>query len=144
MNKIKRIAIVALAVAIIFTIQVNAAKKKVKLSDTKISLFVGESYTLKLKNTKKKVKWSSSKKSVATVSSKGKVKAKKGGNCKITAKVGKKKYTCKVVVRNTTPTPKPKKTTDVYSTPDPNPGITPMPTPILTSTPIPPHQVPTW
>lgn len=40
---------------------------------------VGESKTLKVKNTKKKVKWSSGKKSVASVSKKGRVKAKKKG-----------------------------------------------------------------
>lgn len=79
-------------------IQANAAKK-VKLNKSKLSLYVGKSYTLKLKNNKSKVKWTSSKKSVATVSSKGKVKAKKKGSCKITAKVGKKKYVCKVTVK---------------------------------------------
>jgi len=79
-------------------LQVNAAKK-VKLNKRKLSLYVGKSYTLKLKNNKKKVKWSSSKKKVATVSKKGKVKAKKKGTCRITAKVGKKKYVCKVTVK---------------------------------------------
>jgi hypothetical protein len=44
------------------------------------------------------VKWTSSKKSVATVSSKGVVKAKKKGTATITAKVSGKKYTCKVTV----------------------------------------------
>ena len=46
-----------------------------------------------------KVVWKSSKKKVATVSKKGKVKAKKPGKTTITAKVGKKKYKCKVVVK---------------------------------------------
>ena len=77
----------------------SSAAKKVKLNKTKLSLKVGKSYTLKLKNNKKKVKWSSTKKKVATVSSKGKVKAKKAGSAKIVAKVGKKKYTCKVTVK---------------------------------------------
>lgn len=39
------------------------------------------------------------KEKVATVSKKGKVKAKKPGKTTITAKVGKKKYKCKVIVK---------------------------------------------
>ena len=46
-----------------------------------------------------KVVWKSSKKKVATVSKKGKVKAKKPGKTTITAKVGKKKYKCKVMLK---------------------------------------------
>jgi hypothetical protein len=56
---------------------------------------------LKLKNNTKKIKWSTSNKKVATVTSKGKVKAKKAGKATITAKVGSKKYTCKVTVKDT-------------------------------------------
>lgn len=76
------------------------AKTKVKISNTKITLTVGQSKTLKVKGTKKKPKWSSSKKSVATVSSKGKVVAKKAGSATVTAKIGKKKYKCNVTVKN--------------------------------------------
>ena len=69
------------------------------ISEKKLSLTVGEASTLEVFNAgDKKIKWSSSKKSVATVSSKGKVKAKKAGTAKITAKIGKKKLTCKVTV----------------------------------------------
>lgn len=75
------------------------AKTKIRLSNSKITLYKGQSKTLKVKGTKKKVKWSSSKKSVATVSKKGKVKAKKKGTATITAKIGKKKYKCKVTVK---------------------------------------------
>lgn len=59
---------------------------------------IGETYKLKINYNSKKVKWSSSNKKIATVSSKGKIKAKGIGTCKITGKVGKKKYTCKVKV----------------------------------------------
>ena len=71
---------------------------KVKISKTKKTLNVKETFKLKVKNTKKKIKWSSSNKKVATVNSKGKVTAKKKGKATITAKVGGKKYKCKVKV----------------------------------------------
>lgn len=70
----------------------------VKISAKKLTLIKGQSKTLKISGTKSKVTWSSSKKSVATVNSKGKVTAKRAGTATITAKVGKKKYTCKVTV----------------------------------------------
>ena len=79
-------------------VQAKASKKKMSISSKKITLEVGQSKKLKVKGTKKKVKWSSSKKKIATVTSKGVVKAKKNGTCKITAKVSGKKLTCTVRV----------------------------------------------
>ena len=79
--------------------QQTEAKAKVKLNKKKLVLTVGKKAKLKVKGTKKKVKWSSSKKKIATVTKKGVVKAKKKGTAKIVAKIGKKKYTCKVVVK---------------------------------------------
>ena len=70
-----------------------------KINMKKATLNVGQTLQLKVTGTKGKVKWTSSKKSVATVSSKGRVKAKKKGSATITAKIGKKKYTCKVTVK---------------------------------------------
>ena len=93
-----------------FTPTMNTqAKAKIKLNKTKISLQRGKTYTLKVKGTKKKVKWSSNKKTIATVTRKGKVTAKKQGTAVITAKIGKKKYKCKVKVWKKT-TKKPTKT----------------------------------
>ena len=69
-----------------------AAKQTVMESKHRATKFI------KQKRKEYKIK-SSSKKSVATVSSKGRVKAKKKGSATITAKVGKKKYTCKVTVK---------------------------------------------
>ena len=93
-----------------FTPTMNTqAKAKIKLNKTKISLQRGKTYTLKVKGTKKKVKWSSNKKTIATVTRKGKVTAKKQGTAVITAKIGKKKYKCKVKVWQKT-TKKPTKT----------------------------------
>ncbi len=70
-----------------------------KINKKKVTLKVGQTLQLKVTGTKGKVKWTSSKKSVATVSSKGRVKAKKKGSATITAKICKKKYTCKVTVK---------------------------------------------
>lgn len=88
------------AICISSAVEVEAASKKMSLSKTSLTLYVGRTKTLKVKNAKGTVRWSSSKKKVATVSSKGKVTAKKKGKTTITAKVGKKKYKCKVVVQN--------------------------------------------
>lgn len=81
------------------TPQVDAATK-VKLNKTSATLYVGSSTTLKITGTSKKVTWSSNKTSVATVSSKGKVTAKKAGTAVVTAKVSGKKYTSKITVKN--------------------------------------------
>lgn len=81
-----------------------AAKKKVKLNKKAITVTVGESAKLLLKNNKKKVKWiiASGKKNV-TLSKKKKtgviIKGKKAGKAKVQAKIGKKKYVCKVTVK---------------------------------------------
>ena len=109
MNKMKRILTVVLTLALLTTMMpsnltgVNA-KTVTKLSSKKIVLQVGKTKKLKVKNKPAgvKVTWKSSKKKVATVSKKGKVKAKKAGKTTITAKVGKKKYKCRVIVRNKT------------------------------------------
>lgn len=96
------------------------AAKKAKISKSKLSLQVGQSKQLSVKNLtkkqKKKLKWSSGKKKIATVSKKGKVTAKKVGKAKITAKVGKKKYTCKVTVTKKTDSEKISTSTPVPKT----------------------------
>lgn len=69
------------------------------ISKKSITLTVGKSTTLKVKNTSKKVKWKSSNSKIASVNSAGKVTGKKAGKAKITATVNKKKYTCTVTVK---------------------------------------------
>lgn len=81
------------------TTSVNAAS--VKLNRKQATMYVGESLQLTLKNATKKITWNTSNKKVATVSRKGKVKAKKSGTAIITAKCGKKKYQCRITVRQT-------------------------------------------
>jgi len=76
-----------------------ATVKKVKLNKTSVTLYAGKTVQLKVQGTSKKVTWSSGNKKVATVY-KGKVTTKKAGTATITAKVGKKKYTCKVTVKS--------------------------------------------
>lgn len=84
-----------------------AAKKKVKLNKKTVTVNVGKTVKIKLQNNKKKVKWTvtSGKKNVK-LSKKKKtevtIKGKKAGKAKVQAKVGKKKYVCKVTVKNKT------------------------------------------
>lgn len=74
------------------------AAGKVRLNQTRVQSFAGETVKLKVKGTKSKVRWSSSNKKVATVTKKGKVKLKKPGRCTIRAKVGKRKLKCRIIV----------------------------------------------
>ena len=100
-NKIRLLIAVVLLFGACFAVVPSVeAKAAVKLNKKNVTLVVGESTKLKLKGTKKRAKWKSSNKNVVTVSSKGKVKAKEKGNASITAKVGKKKYTCKITVKD--------------------------------------------
>ena len=109
------LALLICCIAFICSISISTADQKVyaatkvKLNKKSVTLTEGKSITLKLKGTTKKAKWTSNKKKVATVNQKGKVTAKKAGKAKITAKAGKKKYTCTVtVVKSKTPEqPKP-------------------------------------
>ena len=118
------------------------AKSKVKLNITKATLSIGGSINLKLLNNKKKVTWKSSNKKVASVTKKGKVKAKKKGKASIVARVGKKKYTCKVTVgkvskkntrnvKKTATTPSPSSTPILVTMP---PITRTTPTPTIPST----------
>ncbi len=71
-----------------------------KLNKTSLSLGIGSTYTLKVSGTSSSVKWKSSNKSVAKVSKKGKVTAKKKGTATISAKVSGSKLKCKVTVKS--------------------------------------------
>lgn len=111
------IGLIIIIISSVESVESNAARSP-KMSKTKITLYVGKSMALKVKNLGKKIKvtWKSSNKSVATVSYKGKVKAKKKGTAIITAKFSYKKngkkltktLKCKVTVKNkkTKPTQK--------------------------------------
>lgn len=70
----------------------------IRLNDTDMTLYKGETFKLVL-NGARNVKWKSSNSKVASVK-KGLVTAKKKGSAKITAKVRNNVYTCKVYVKN--------------------------------------------
>ena len=77
---------------------VFAASKVISLPRKTITLAAGQTRQLKVKNTKKKITWKSIKSKLATISKKGKLVAKRKGYTTITARIGKKKFTCKVKV----------------------------------------------
>lgn len=86
------------------TYRCNVTVESPKISKKSGTVYVGKTITLKMNNTTRKVTWSTKDKAIATVNSKGVVKGKKAGTTTITAKVGSKKYTCKVTVKKKTST----------------------------------------
>jgi hypothetical protein len=110
MNKLKRVSSIMIFVLILAmvaptimptlsnTTTVEAATK-VKITKSKVTITIGKTSKLQVSGTTKTVTWSTSDKTVATVSSKGKVTAKAVGTATITATVDKKNYTCKVTVK---------------------------------------------
>lgn len=101
MKKLRKVLLIVLiacmVIPVMHPVDVQAA---VRISSTKKTMYVGESFVLKVSGTKQKTMWSSSKKSVATVTQKGKVTAKSEGTAVITAKCGKKNLKCKVTVES--------------------------------------------
>ena len=162
MKKVKKTLAVALTFAMTVVMvpqSALAAKKQVKLNKKSVSVAVGKTVKVKLKNNKKKVKWTvvSGKKNVA-LSKKGKtgvtIKGKRVGKAKVQAKIGKKKYVCTVTVTNknkaqttvakrtaapgnTTGTTAGKNTGSTAAKPTATPTPTPTPTPTSTPTPTP-------
>lgn len=114
-------AVVLLAGQFLPDYSVDAAKRK-RLNVKKLTLIAGKSKKLKVSGIKaNKVKWTSSKKSVASVSKKGKVKAKKAGKTVITASFAGGRLKCKVTVK------KRKAGTRPVSTKKPAAATTPKP-----------------
>lgn len=91
--------IAAVMFAMLFTdvSGVSAASKKPALNVTNISMSVGQTRQLSVSGYSK-VKWSTSKKSVVSVTSKGRIKAKKKGTATITAKAAGRTLKCYVTV----------------------------------------------
>lgn len=81
-------------------IPIPAQAASMKISHKTLNLTVGETKTLKVTTSLKgKISWKSSDRKIATVTSKGKVTAKKTGTAKITAKLKGKSVSCKVTVK---------------------------------------------
>lgn len=76
-----------MALTLIPSMSVEAASK-IKISNTKATMYIGSTETLKITGTSEKVTWTSSNKKVAIVSKKGKVTPKKVGTATITAETG--------------------------------------------------------
>ena len=104
MKNYKKILCGALAAAMVLTtaaVPASAAAKPA-LSQTKLTLNVGESATLTVKNAgKDKITWASKKAAVASVSKKGKVTAKSAGKTVVSATLKKagKTLKCNVTVK---------------------------------------------
>lgn len=108
MKKTRKKGIRSLAILLVLVLTLGfspvtnvEAKAAPRLNYKKVTLVQGKKKKLKVRNLsrRRKVKWYSTKKSVATVNRKGIVKAKRKGKAYIVAKVGKKKYRCKVIVK---------------------------------------------
>lgn len=91
---------VALLMIVSLIAPTNVQAATIKLNKTKATIYVGKTVQLKLSGTTKKATWTTSNKSVATVTTKGKVSGVAEGIAKITAKVGNKKYNCTVKVKS--------------------------------------------
>ncbi len=97
-------------------VQHTQAAKAAKLSSKKVTLKVGKSKTITLKNNKKKTTWKviSGKKCIKLKNKKKnsvKIVAVKSGKAKVQVKAGKKKYTCTVTVKSAKKTNTTKKPT---------------------------------
>ena len=91
-GKLLRIVLLLIIISMGMTLPANAGTKSVTLT-------TGQKKQLSVKKSWKKVRWKSSKPGIASVSSKGKVTAKKAGKAVITARSGRKKQKFVVTVK---------------------------------------------
>lgn len=102
MKQLKKILCMFMALLMVLTVinvsDVSAAAKP-KLNKKKVTMYVGKTYQLKVKNYKGKVNWYIEDDSIAKVSKKGKVKAKSSGTTYAYAIVGNDYLTCKIKVK---------------------------------------------
>ena len=92
MSRTVRILFLVLLLSMGMAAHVQAGTKSVTLT-------VGQKKKLSVKKSWKKVRWKSSKPGIVSVSSKGKIKAKKAGKATITARSGKKKQKFRITVK---------------------------------------------
>ena len=77
---------------VVFLCTLSSGTAQAASQTKKKTMYAGSSATLRINGKVKKGKWKSSRKSVATVTNKGKVTARKKGTATISLQVGKKKY----------------------------------------------------
>ena len=100
MKKILSLVLAMMLTVLLLPVNVEASEaKSVKLNKSKMTIYVGAKTTLKNTGTANKVKWSSTKPSVASVTQKGVVTAKKAGKTTIVAKSGQTKVKCNITVK---------------------------------------------
>ncbi len=98
--------IILLILLTVFTTMFSplTAHATLKLNTTNKTMYIDDTYTLRITRTKQYILWKSSDKTIASVSKKGKVTAKAAGTCTITAFVGSgansQKLTCKIKVKS--------------------------------------------
>ena len=97
MKKISRKVSMILAVMIVSFCFLFVTKTEAA-STMKLSVYVGDQYTLEIPNATK-VTWTTSNKKVVTVTKSGKITAKSVGKANITGKSGGKAYKCSVTVK---------------------------------------------
>lgn len=143
----KRILVSALILSMVILLipgntTATQAAKKPKLSKTRVSITVGKTKTVKMKNSAKKAKvsWKTSNKKVAKITkkvtkgkkAKAKIKGIKAGKAVITAKykLGKKvkKLKCRVTVKD--------KTVEPIITTNPTSGVVVTETPVVSGEPV--------
>ena len=101
--KLSRIVAFVLSFAMAFNIlsDTHINTNAVRLSDKSVTMNVGDTLKITIKGAKKKVRWSLGNKKAKIKSKSNKkcvIVAKKPGNVKLTAKVGKKKYTTRIYI----------------------------------------------
>lgn len=144
----KKSASVVLACSLVLGLSVSSgdaaqAAKKPKLSSSKVTVSVGQTKIVKVKQTNKKVKWSVKKgKQCVTLTKMKKtsvgIKGKKAGTATVQAAVSGKKLTCKVTVKRgkticppntSTASPTPTAVSQATATPTTVPSTNPSATP---------------
>lgn len=98
MKKILSLLLITSLLLVMFPARAQA--EAVTISEKKMELVHGDTFTLKLLNVRERdtIVWNTTNRSVATVNSEGVVSADNVGNAIITAKAGGKKYACKITV----------------------------------------------
>lgn len=90
--------VAGLGIASYSNVKTVEAASSIRINKSKVTLIKGQTTKLKIVGTKKKAKWYTSKKSVAVVTQTGKIVAKNKGVANIIAKIGNKKFVCRVTI----------------------------------------------